>query len=213
MGSINLTSAQIQAIADVLAQQTPPPPTTDGVTLYGQYCASCHGTLANSKVNGKSANDIQKAIDNNKGGMGSINLTSAQIQAIADVLGQQTPPPPPTTTDGATLYADNCASCHGTLANSTKIGRTASQIQSAINSNTGGMGSLSNLTSAQIQAIADVLAQQTPIPPAVSHPENWYKDHRSYVKQNGTLECTSCHGADLRGGSGPSCYSCHGKKW
>jgi len=26
--------------------------------------------------------------------------------------------------------------------------------------------------------------------------------------------CTSCHGADLRGGAdAPSCYSCHGKKW
>ncbi len=27
--------------------------------------------------------------------------------------------------------------------------------------------------------------------------------------------CTSCHGADLRGGSNgePSCYSCHGQKW
>jgi DnaJ-class molecular chaperone len=22
--------------------------------------------------------------------------------------------------------------------------------------------------------------------------------------------CTQCHGANLRGGSGPSCYSCHG---
>jgi mono/diheme cytochrome c family protein len=114
--------------------------------------------------------------------------------------------------DVAMLYSQSCSSCHGTLANSTKTGRTASQIQSAINSNTGGMGSI-NLTSAQVQAIGDVLAQQTPIPPAVSHPENRYKDHRSYVKQNGTLECTSCHGADLRGGSGPSCYSCHGKKW
>jgi mono/diheme cytochrome c family protein len=25
--------------------------------------------------------------------------------------------------------------------------------------------------------------------------------------------CVQCHGADLRGGSGPSCYSCHGQKW
>jgi cytochrome c553 len=25
--------------------------------------------------------------------------------------------------------------------------------------------------------------------------------------------CVTCHGADLRGGSGPSCYSCHGQKW
>jgi len=26
--------------------------------------------------------------------------------------------------------------------------------------------------------------------------------------------CTSCHGADLRGGSAPvSCFECHGQKW
>lgn len=25
--------------------------------------------------------------------------------------------------------------------------------------------------------------------------------------------CTECHGAALRGGRGPSCYSCHGQKW
>ena len=25
--------------------------------------------------------------------------------------------------------------------------------------------------------------------------------------------CVQCHGADLRGGSGPSCCSCHGQKW
>lgn len=25
--------------------------------------------------------------------------------------------------------------------------------------------------------------------------------------------CTSCHGVNLEGGSGPSCTSCHGQKW
>ena len=25
--------------------------------------------------------------------------------------------------------------------------------------------------------------------------------------------CGQCHGSDLRGGSGPSCYKCHGQKW
>ena len=60
--------------------------------------------------------------------------------------------------DGVTLYSANCASCHGVLATSAKRGRSASQIQSAISANRGGMRILSALTTAQVQAIADVLA-------------------------------------------------------
>jgi len=32
---------------------------------------------------------------------------------------------------------------------------------------------------------------------------------------NPTQNCTSCHGANLAGGSAgqPSCFSCHGQKW
>ena len=51
-------------------------------------------------------------------------------------------------------YASNCSTCHGPLASSTKKGRTAAQIQAAININTGGMGSLSTLTPAQVDAIS-----------------------------------------------------------
>ncbi len=67
------------------------------------------------------------------------------------------------TTDGVALYTANCAnqSCHAhgtTLANSSfkPTGRTAAQITSAI-SGVSAMNFLSTLTSAQIQAIADVL--------------------------------------------------------
>jgi len=73
------------------------------------------------------------------------SLPSSQVSAITSVL------------DGVALYASNCASCHGPLATSTKLGRTAAQIQSAITNNVGGMGFLSSLTPAQVQAIADVL--------------------------------------------------------
>ena len=31
--------------------------------------------------------------------------------------------------------------------------------------------------------------------------------------QDPETNCTSCHGADLKGGDGPSCYKCHGEKW
>jgi|GEM_PF-3000917 len=68
----------------------------------------------------------------------------------------QTPVP---TIDGAALYASNCASasCHGPLATSSKRDRTAANIQNAING-IPAMSSLSFLSQAQIQAIANALS-------------------------------------------------------
>ncbi|HEX9860696.1 MAG TPA: cytochrome c, partial [Nitrospirota bacterium] len=68
--------------------------------------------------------------------------------------------------DGPTLYATYCQSCHGSLATSSKKGRTATQIQTAINNNAGGMGYLSILTPAQVQAIATALVVTVPPPAA-----------------------------------------------
>jgi mono/diheme cytochrome c family protein len=58
---------------------------------------------------------------------------------------------------GALLYDQNCASCHGSLANSAKRGRTAVQIQNAIIS-IPSMNYLSNLNATQIQQIATALS-------------------------------------------------------
>ena len=228
---------------------TPP----DGAALYGTNCASCHNPLATSTKKGRSANQIQLAINNNTGGMGSSSLrglTAAQIDAIAAALTVAAPVlttvnvTPPTASinpgatrqlaaspldqngaafagatiawssnnspvatvnattglvtgvsvgtatvtatatsgattktgtsvitvtaatppDGAALYGTNCASCHNPLATSTKKGRSANQIQLAINNNTGGMGSssLRGLTAAQIDAIAAALLVAQP---------------------------------------------------
>ena len=52
--------------------------------------------------------------------------------------------------DGAALYTQYCAGCHGT----SKKGSTALAIQNAIDSNRGGMGSLKFLTPEQAAAIA-----------------------------------------------------------
>jgi hypothetical protein len=57
---------------------------------------------------------------------------------------------PCTYVDGTALYTQYCAGCHGT----SKKGSTATAIQSAIDTNKGGMGSLSFLTAAQVAAIA-----------------------------------------------------------
>jgi len=66
----------------------------------------------------------------------------------APVLSQACVYTPPL--DGAALYTQYCAGCHGT----SKKGKSAATTQSAISNNIGGMGSLSFLTSAQLAAIA-----------------------------------------------------------
>ena len=63
-----------------------PPIGNDGAAFYAANCARCHNSLASSSKRGRTATDISNAITANKGGMGNITLTSAQIQAIADAL-------------------------------------------------------------------------------------------------------------------------------
>lgn len=79
---------------------------------------------------------------------------STAAPAIPDPNYQSTT----TALDGAALYAGACASCHGTLASTTKANRTAAQISASITS-VGSMNSLSTLTPAQVQAIATALVK------------------------------------------------------
>lgn len=73
--------------------------------------------------------------------------TLPSAPAPAPVAAAPTPAP---AIDGAALYNSLCAGCHG----SGKRGRPAASTQAAINGNLGGMGSLSYLTPAQLQAIS-----------------------------------------------------------
>ncbi len=64
---------------------------------------------------------------------------------------------------------------------------------------------------------ATVAAAGCKTPTTESHPaDHTVSENGVYHKTgltNPTVNCVQCHGADLRGGSGPSCYSCHGQKW
>ncbi len=65
----------------------PPPSGLDGQTLYLNNCtgSSCHSATG---MRGRTSIQITNAISSNRGGMGSINLTPDEIQAIADYLAQ-----------------------------------------------------------------------------------------------------------------------------
>jgi len=94
-----------------------------------------------------------------------------------------TPVSPPTgvpaDSNGANLYEANCASCHGALANSEKIGATAAQIQVRMAASP---YASSTLSPAEVQAIADALAVTTP-PATVDGPALY------------AANCASCHSA------------------
>lgn len=76
--------------------------------------------------------------------------TLPSTTSSAPVTVTQPAPPPAPVIDGAALYNSLCAGCHG----SGKRGRPVASTQAAISGNLGGMGSLSYLTPAQLQAIA-----------------------------------------------------------
>lgn len=199
-----------------------PSPAPDGAALYAVNCAGCHGALATSSKQGITIARLQNAINNNIGGMGSLSrLTVTEVQAIVTALTPATPTPTPTPTpapaptpaptptpeptpapapDGAALYGTSCAGCHGPLATSGKAGATATGIQGAISADTGGMGLLSSLTSAQVSAIATSLAGVTPSPTPAPAPA-----------------CGSCHAIppatgrhSKHGSQNVSCATCHG---
>ena len=184
-----LADAMQNSIADVkyyYSQRVPPSTTYDGAALYADNCSSCHNTLASTRKPGRSAADIQTAINNNRGGMGVLNnLTQGEIAAIAEALQPLTPqdPNPPAPADGNALYSSNCAGCHQPLNVTSKPGRTANAIQAAIDSNLGGMGFLSGLTLEEVQAIADVLPQAPVVDP--NQPPDGIALYAS--------ECAGCH--------------------
>jgi mono/diheme cytochrome c family protein len=83
--------------------------------------------------------------------------------ALITITAQTAAPPPPPALDGVALYASKCQGCHGPIAPIfNRNARTASGIQSAIDANRGGMGSLRTLTPAEVQAIATAVAAANP---------------------------------------------------
>ncbi|HEY4744280.1 MAG TPA: hypothetical protein VIH45_06445, partial [Desulfuromonadaceae bacterium] len=66
---------------------TPTPPPSDGATLYGAYCAGCHGALTSSRVKGASLSELQSALKSVSAMKSLSSLTTAQQQSIISALG------------------------------------------------------------------------------------------------------------------------------
>ena len=166
------SDAQIDLIASALSPEQAnvvEGAAMDGAALYGQNCASCHNELSKSTRLGRSAASIQIAINSQSAMKGLANLSANQINLIAAALAIKNP-----LTDGATLYANNCASCHGALAHSTRLGYSAASITNAISNSSGraygSMKYLSFLTSDDVAKISSALNVATPAKPTTKMP-------------------------------------------
>ncbi|MCX6117599.1 MAG: cytochrome c, partial [Proteobacteria bacterium] len=148
------------------------PGTETGDYLYGQNCASCHGQLSVSTRRGRTAEEITKAIATEPQMTFFQNRLSAdQIAKIADSLKNvERPAQPPSVLDksyGVTLYTNICSTCHGALAQSSKINRTAVDILRARTSNPimKNIAKVQALSNAEIASIALALESTGPSEP------------------------------------------------
>ncbi|MGD8569198.1 MAG: c-type cytochrome, partial [Gammaproteobacteria bacterium] len=191
MNTLQLTNTQLQQIAGYLSAGGEPPLPADGESLYGVFCAVCHGAGGHGgkfeAVTGASDPMIAEAI-NEVPWMDELTLTGTQRQAIADFLGSGGTPPLPSS--GAELYNVFCSVCHGDGGHGGKFfavtGAPASMINNAIN-NEPWMNGI-DASSSQINLIAQFLTTggDGPLP----------QDGQGLY---GVL-CSVCHGADGRGG-------------
>jgi mono/diheme cytochrome c family protein len=91
----------------------------------------------------------------------TLTVNDGKVTASASVtVTAQAPVAGP---NGSALYTSRCAGCHGPISPIFKISaKSAQNIQDAINSNRGGMGSLSTLTAAEVQSIAAAITAANP---------------------------------------------------
>jgi mono/diheme cytochrome c family protein len=144
--------------------ESPAPGAAGGAAIYAQRCASCHMALAETSVSGASADAIRSAITKVKQMKSLSDMSATDVQAVAGALAakpaaatSQPASAPSGAADGAALYQSHCASCHQPLAQSRMRNVSSREIQRAIDRKRQ-MKSLSGMTPAQVQAVADALA-------------------------------------------------------
>ncbi len=213
------------------------PSTPNGLAIYtGATCSACHSVGTTDTSYRELAGDGAKVTTKFGGGAthNGNTLTADEITALStyfDSQGGTTMPgtgtggttdpgtgggTTPSTPDGQALVSSDCIGCHNIGQGGTMdLSRKGNAAYANITSGHQGI----SMTDLEANAVADYLDTLTPSTDPTApfvHPyfSDARRDHRNYVDKNGTSNCVSCHGADLRGsGQAPSCYSCHGKKW
>ena len=135
-----------------------------GTGLYTSACASCHANLATSTKRGRNLQQISDSMTSipemqSLQSLAPTDLIALKVALSGPATPSPTPAPMPTPTQAQALYLTKCSGCHGDYATSSKRGRDASSIRSAILGNVGGMRtpSLQALTSDEIDMIVQAL--------------------------------------------------------
>jgi predicted CxxxxCH...CXXCH cytochrome family protein len=215
---ITLTSEEKVALANFLDGHSGNNPLPDpgtpasGADLYTAECQGCHGNLQNSNLRDRSATGIEQAIAANVGGMGSIVLSTAEIQAISSALpAASSPPVPPNnpgadpglSADGAALFNSKCASCHTLAGTSGSMDLLGDGLKVA--GRFGGVHYGQTLSADEILAVAVYLDGQAT--PPVSNPDPDLEPGPGMP--GGFGNCTACHAVKPLGPSDPAIAGAH----
>lgn len=155
-----------------------------GAVLFMLHCAPCHSDDATGRIGpdirGEQISQIEFAVTIPIM-RGHAILTRDEIAAVADHLDALERGEPPV---GASINSDSCSECHGRQFDDGIAG------VSCFSCHDGPEG-------------------------ATGHPEGWLSALEDPIRFHGRYGlsfvegCTTCHGVDLRGLIGPSCFSCH----
>jgi mono/diheme cytochrome c family protein len=155
-------------------------PAGSGEAIYQGNCAGCHGGNGGNLVpTSLTLSQLVNTTANGTAGMNGFSgtLTSAEIDLVAGYLFNWSGTPAPTTTtlpgtvpNGAEVWAQSCAGCHGSNGgNLVGRGLSAGQVASVTASGTSGMpGFSSSLSTAQIDAVSAYVASLAGVAPTTT---------------------------------------------
>lgn len=164
----------------------------EGAALYARKCADCHGKNGSGgkgpNIQGRTAEDIQSAIDRVIYMRWLKSLTSENIKAIASFLAIANSTSIEPSID--MVDTDACAECHGA-----NLDGGIAKV-SCYSCHSGPDGKAGHAYSMWLSGKNDPL------------------HFHGYYGKDFAVACTACHGLDLKGPVIPSCFNCHdGSEW